>query len=130
MVYVVAGEVRELPAAIYRYRPPEHALTVQVAGEWRAQLAEVALHQQWVAEAAASFVIAAVESRTTQKYGSRGLRYVHIEVGHAAQNLLLQATALGLGSAVAGAFHDETVGKLLQLPAGESPLYIIPVGER
>jgi SagB-type dehydrogenase family enzyme len=129
-VYVVVGEVRQLPAAIYRYLPAEHALVAHVPGERRAKLAEAALRQDWIAQAAVTFVIVANERRTTRKYGTRGLRYVHIEVGHAAQNLLLQATALGLGSAVVGAFHDDSVGKLLNLPAGESPLYIIPVGER
>lgn len=130
VVYVVAGEGTQLPAAIYRYLPAEHALMAHVQGERRAKLAEAALQQDWIAQAAVIFVITASERRTMRKYGTRGLRYVHIEVGHAAQNLLLQATALGLGSAVVGAFHDDTVGKLLNLPAGESPLYIIPVGER
>jgi SagB-type dehydrogenase family enzyme len=130
VVYVVVGEVKALPDAIYRYQPAGHALVVHVAGEWRASLAEAALQQGWIAEAAAIIVITANESHTMQKYGTRGLRYVHIEVGHAAQNLLLQATALGLGSAVVGAFHDATVGQLLRLPPGESPLYIIPVGKR
>jgi SagB-type dehydrogenase family enzyme len=129
VVYVVTGETKHLPAATYRYLPAEHALATHVPGEQRAKLAEAALRQDWIAQAAVAFVIAAVERQTTRKYGARGARYVHMEVGHAAQNLLLQATALGLGSAVVGAFHDETVGKLLNLPGGESPLYIIPVGE-
>ena len=73
-------------------------------------------------------VIAAVPRRSTRKYGERGIRYVHIEVGHAGQNLLLQATALGLGGTVVGAFDDAAVQQLLDLPAGEHPLAILPVG--
>ena len=58
------------------------------------------------------------------------MRYVHIEVGHAAQNLALQATALGLGSVTVGAFDDDAVARLLKLPKGEAPFYLMPVGLR
>ncbi|HJX69867.1 MAG TPA: nitroreductase family protein, partial [Dehalococcoidia bacterium] len=61
-------------------------------------------------------------------YGQRGARYVHIEVGHAAQNIHLQAVALGLGSVPIGAFYDEQVQRALALPKNQQPLYIIPVG--
>jgi nitroreductase len=53
-----------------------------------------------------------------------------MEVGHAAQNLLLQAVALGLGGAPVGAFDDEEVGRVLALPKDERPLYVVPVGRR
>ena len=51
-----------------------------------------------------------------------------MEVGHAAQNVYLQAVALELGTVVVGAFRDEQVTKLLQLAPAEKPLYIMPVG--
>ena len=73
-------------------------------------------------------VFTAVERRTTRKYGSRGLRYIHIEVGHVSQNVFLEATALGLGAVVVGAFEDDAVRELLQLPEGEAPLYLMPLG--
>ncbi len=75
-------------------------------------------------------VIAAVYERTTGKYGERGVRYVHIEAGHAAQNLCLQATALDLGIVTVGAFNDDQVKEALGLPEDEQPLYIIPVGRK
>ena len=83
-----------------------------------------------VKEGAIAFVFTGVYERTTGKYGDRGIRYVHIEVGHAAQNLCLQATAMGLGAVTVGAFYDEEVTKLLNLPEKERPLYIIPVGRK
>jgi SagB-type dehydrogenase family enzyme len=67
--------------------------------------------------------------RTTWKYGERGRRYVYMEAGHAAQNLLLQATALGLGAVPIGAFHDEQIEKLMKLPAGQLALYLVPIGQ-
>ncbi len=75
-------------------------------------------------------VFAAVERRTTRKYGTRGIRYVHLEAGHAAQNALLQATALGLGAVVIGAFDDAALKERLALPAAEDVVYLLPVGRR
>jgi len=54
--------------------------------------------------------------------------YVHIEAGHAAQNICLQAVALKLGTVTVGAFDDAGVQKVLMLPEDEVPLYIIPAG--
>ena len=63
------------------------------------------------------------------RYGARGERYVHIEVGHAGQNIYLQATALGLATVAIGAFYDEKVKEVLRLGKQYKPLYIMPVGK-
>ena len=129
-LYLAAGEVRDLAAGLYRHVPGKHQLELAAAGDLRRRLCAAALEQECVADGAVVFVFAAVEGRTTRKYGPRGVRYVHIEVGHAAQNLVLQATALGLGSVTVGAFNDAAVARLLDLPKGEAPLYLVPVGLR
>lgn len=129
-VYLVVGDVKGLVAGVYRYRPGLHRLEVVSDGDIRLPLAAAALDQQWVSRAALVVVIAAVFERTTARYGRRGERYVHMEAGHAAQNLLLQAAALGLGATPVGAFDDAEVSRLLRLPAGETPLYLIPVGHK
>ncbi len=84
--------------------------------------------QRCVSEAAADIVISAVYERTTLKYGERGRRYVHMEAGHAAQNVYLQAISLNLGTVVIGAFFDEKVKEILNMQ--EEPLYIMPVGRK
>lgn len=129
-VYLVVGEVKGLAAGVYRYRPGLHRLEVVADGDIRLPLAAAALGQQWVSRAALVVVIAAAFERTTARYGKRGERYVHMEAGHAAQNLLLEATALGLGATPVGAFSDAEVSRLLRLPGGETPLYLIPVGHK
>ena len=91
-------------------------------------LARSALGQAWIADAAAVLVITAVYERTRSKYGSRTERYVHMEVGHAAQNVYLQAESLGLGTVMVGAFQDKQVKQLLNLSAREAPLALMPVG--
>ena len=127
-VYLAVGEVENLSAGVYRYLPERHHLEAVSAGDIRLPLADAAVDQKWISRAATVVVIAAVFERTTARYGKRGERYVHMEAGHAAQNLLLQATALGLGATPVGAFHDTEVSRLLHLPAGTTPLYLIPMG--
>ena len=129
-VYLAVGEVKGLAAGVYRYRPGPHRLEAVADGDVRLPLAAAAMSQQWVNRAALVVVIAAVFERTTARYGKRGERYVHMEAGHAAQNLLLQAAALGLGATPVGAFNDAEVCRLLRLPDGETPLYLIPIGHK
>jgi SagB-type dehydrogenase family enzyme len=125
---LIAGRVAGLSAGIYRYAPAAHALIAGPKGDMREAVAAAALHQDWIAQAPAIVVISAVEGRTTAKYGRRGVRYVHMEVGHAAQNLLLQAVAHGLAAAIVGAFDDDRLARLLKLPDNERPLAVLPVG--
>jgi SagB-type dehydrogenase family enzyme len=127
-VYVVAGNVAGLAAGLYHYRPPDHVLVQIGDGDKRAALARDALGQSAITDAPLAFIIVGMPGRTTGKYGDRGVRYVLMEAGHAAQNLCLQAVALELGSVVIGAFSDQKVGSMLQLGIAGIPLYIIPVG--
>jgi SagB-type dehydrogenase family enzyme len=113
---------------VFNYSPEEHKLVLKDSGDLRKELSAAALAQGAIAEAPLDIVIVAVYSRITAKYGPRGVRYADIEAGHIAQNIQLQATALGLGSVPIGAFNDRQVKELLNLPADYTPLYIIPVG--
>ena len=129
-LYVVTGNVHDLAAGVYHYQADGHRLARMQSGDQRKPLAQAALAQTWVRDAAAVVVFAAVYDRTTRKYGQRGVRYVHMEVGHAAQNLFLQAESLGLATVVVGAFRDDELAGVLQLPADVRPLVLMPVGRR
>ncbi|HDP74245.1 MAG TPA: SagB/ThcOx family dehydrogenase [Candidatus Woesearchaeota archaeon] len=114
---------------VYRYNPSENLLEPLKSGDYRSDLASAALGQNFISQAPAAIVISAVYERTTSGYGrARGERYVHIEAGHAAQNIHLQAVSLGLGSVPVGAFNDNQVKRVLSLPENNEPIYIIPVG--
>jgi SagB-type dehydrogenase family enzyme len=126
--YVVAGNVDGLRPGIYKYRPQGHELEKVAEGDVRAELCAAALDQECVEDGAAVLVFAAVYERTTRKYSERGVRYVHMEVGHAAQNVYLQTVSLGLGTVVVGAFDDDEVERLLQMEDDEQALCIMPVG--
>jgi SagB-type dehydrogenase family enzyme len=127
-LYVVAGEVPGLAAGIYRYRPERHDLVPVAPGDRRRELAAAARGQNWLVEAPVSLAIAAAFARTTEKYGQRGLMYVHMDAGIAAENITLQAVALGLGSVMVGAFEDAEMKKVLGLPRDWDPLLVLPVG--
>jgi SagB-type dehydrogenase family enzyme len=125
--YLLATSVDGLEPGLYHYIPAEHAL--EPAGECGpGELAAAALGQVAVAQAPAVVVFTAVYARAASKYGDRAERYVHVEVGAAAENLLLQATALGLGGVFMGAFRDDAVGDVLGLPEDHAPLGLVPVG--
>jgi SagB-type dehydrogenase family enzyme len=129
-VYLLAGEVRELPAGIYHYTPGKHILTFMSEGDHRQALYEATLSQSAVKDAAAVILITAIYERTTAKYGERGKQYVHMEVGSVAQNVYLQAVALELGTVFIGTFHDDQVKRILHLSKDETPLGIMPVGRK
>jgi len=128
-LYAVVGHVVGLPTGFYRYRCLEHALELRSARDLRPELCVAALNQRPVERAPVTFLVAAVYGRMTARYGSRGVRYVDMEAGHAAQNLCLQAVALDLKSVLIGAFHGDEIKKIVDLPDDEEPLVLAPVGK-
>jgi len=121
-VYLVKSD------GVFRYDPPTHSLCPISRGNAKGELALACLGQRYVADASIDIVIAADYAKAVSKYGTRGTRYTDMEAGHAAQNVFLVAAVLGLDSVPIGAFADETVSRLLRLPDGVKPLYILPVG--
>lgn len=122
-LYIVSSD------AIFHYVADDHSLEFSRKGDYRAALMQAALDQEFLLQAAITIVIAAVAERTVKKYGEqRSPRYIDFEVGHVAQNIMLQSSALGLGSVPVGAFKDVEIAKILDLPGNSSPLYLIPIG--
>ncbi len=114
---------------MWRYHPSGHFLSRHIGLDVRDDLVEAAWRQNFIAEAPCVIIISAVFKRTTERYKDRGgQRYVPMDAGHAAENLLLQAIALGLGGVPVAAFNDGPTKHVLALPDNEDPLYIIPVG--
>ena len=121
-IYLVAGD------GMFHYIPEQHSIKRIKDMDLRGELSQACLGQGFVKDAAIDIVICADFERTTGRYGERGKNYVYIEVGHAAENLHLQAAAEGLGSVPVGAFSDLKVKKVLGLSEELVPIYVVPVG--
>jgi SagB-type dehydrogenase family enzyme len=113
---------------VFHYLPKTHQATRVMTGDQRPALSAAALNQESIKQAPCVIVLAAVPERTRPKYKDRTPRYIAIEAGHIGENVLLEATALGLAGVPIGAFTDEKVGAVLGLKSGEEPIYILAIG--
>ncbi|MEN3043915.1 MAG: SagB/ThcOx family dehydrogenase [Candidatus Hydrothermales bacterium] len=111
---------------LFRYLPEENSIIKVKDGDLREKLSRFSYNQDFIKDAPLVFIIAADFYRTTSRYGKRGERYVYIDAGHAAQNLMLCATYLELASCPVGAFEDDKIKKTLETDF--DPIYIIPIG--
>lgn len=128
-LYIIVGNADDLERGTYHYIPLNHELVKIDDRDVRAELSHAALDQESVRDAPVVLLFTGIVDRTKSKYGGRSVRYIYMEAGHAAQNVYLQSVSLGLGTVVVGAFNDEEVGKVMNLPEGENPLYLMPIGK-
>ncbi len=130
-VFLVCGDntVEGVPAGVYQYIPQKNSLKAIAKGDKRIAMATAAHMQGFLAQAPATVVIGAEFARTTFKYGGRGVQYAIMEAGSSNQNIYLQAEGLGLRVAGVGAFKDEEVAKVLQLPQSVKPLMLVGTGK-
>ncbi|MEO2117403.1 MAG: SagB/ThcOx family dehydrogenase [Methanocaldococcus sp.] len=127
-IYVNVKDVIGIEEGVYKYIPERHSIVRVLEKEVGYELALAALRQMFIAVAPIVLIIAANYERTISVYGDRGFRYVHMEVGHVAQNIYLMATSLGLGTVSVGAFYDDEVKEVLKIK--EHPLLLMPVGRK
>lgn len=128
-IYLMVNNVMGLQRGIYHYIPATNRLRLLHSKDVARDLTRASLGQAMVHEAGAVIIFGAVYERTTQRYGERGIRYVYNEIGHASQNVHLQAVSLDLGTVVIGAFRDEEVEQILNLDPEVRVLYLMPVGK-
>ena len=124
--YLLVGDVDNLTEGVYRYKPAGHSLVKLLDGDYRPRLTRETAGRYFVEGGAIYILFTGVYSRIGA--GDEGVKYVHMEVGHAAQNVYLQAVALGLGTVVNGGIDADGIREILELPVTEEPLYFMPVG--
>ena len=126
----VTGQIEGLATGMYYYTPHNHSLIKIGDKDLKQELTKAAYDQPWLAKAPVNIIFTGNYEIIAQKYGKeKAPRYTHMEVGHAAQNVYLQAESLNLGTVVVGGFEIEKVKEILGLPTEEDPLYIMPVGK-
>ena len=128
-LFVCAGQIGGMDPGVYAVDAASGALTLHIGSDVRGALEREVLEEQpWVGSAAgiiticADLVAPSHAFANQSPYGDRGLRYVHIEAGAAAQNIYLQAAAEGLGCVLVGGFKDEATGNVLNLSPPLAPV--------
>ncbi len=121
---------RQLEPGLYRYDPADHTLETAVETALHDDLTTAALDQAVIRDAPATIVLTAEYDRTRRQYPEHGDRYVHMEAGHAAQNVHLVCESRELDTCPVGAFSDGDVADVLGLPDRLDPLYLLPFGRR
>ena len=130
--YLLVNRVEGLKLGLYRFLAIEHKLAVVNLEESLAdRVAEACYRQRIVATCAVTFIFTAVAYRTYWRYGDRGYRYIHLDAGHACQNLYLAAEAIGCGACAVGAFFDEKINRILDLDGVEQfVIYVATTGKK
>ncbi len=128
-VYLAALRSKELDRAVFHYQVPSHALVDLGPCPDQQRLERLVLAEGLWEHASGLIILTAVFARTQVKYGERGYRFVLLDAGHLAQNLLLVCEDLHLAAVPLGGFQDDALAELLGLnPAEEGPLYAILIG--
>ena len=97
--------------------------------EKKKKLCEAALDQRQIIEAPVNIVVCADLKSISLRYEKRGeTLYAIQDTAAAIENMLLAAYALGLGSCWVGAFDEDKVNSILELPTYLRPVAIIPIG--
>lgn len=115
-------------AALMHYLPTGHRVETRSDTRTMGQIVDAAFEQGFVSDAAVVLVITGVSARVEAEYGAVAGDLMNRESGHVAQNILLQAEALGLAAVPVGGFDPAEVARLLALPFDEEVLYLLPVG--
>jgi SagB-type dehydrogenase family enzyme len=137
--YPSAGKTYPLEAylafsgGLYRYEPRRHELQLMNDEDVRGKLAEAAaapLNKEAIRVAPLTIILAADNNRALKATPllENAVRFVHLEAGHATQNLILQAASLGLGVCTITSYNVAMVYETLKLPREHRPIYLLPVG--
>jgi len=129
-IYLVVGKdkVEDLKVGVYHYNPLQHSLTIILEEDQRRELSQACLDENFIEDTPVALIITAEFSRTTNKFGKKGINFVYMEAGHVAQNVYLQVESLGLATVSMGGIREKEISQALNLPEQHIPLYVMPVG--
>jgi len=125
---VAVNAVTGLDPGVYCLDVEKFALRQTVSHSVADELAEACLGQRNMALAAVNLAWAMIPDRITARYADRGYRYILLDLGHLGQSLHLAAEAAGLGCCAIGAFKDDEVNRVLEVPPEYPVLYLGTIG--
>ena len=130
--YLLINNVRDVPEGIYRFLAIENKLVeINMDPDIADRVTQGCLGQDFIRKSAVTFIWVADAYRMKWRYGERGYRYLHLDAGHACQNLYLSAGSLDCGVCAIAAFSDDYMNDLLELDGVEQfVIYIATVGKK
>ncbi len=128
-LYLICGDLANLPAGVYHFAPAEFGLRQLRAGDYRSVLVEATGGEPAIAHAPLTIVCTCTYWRNAWKYQARTYRHFGWDNGTLLANLLAVATALGLPAKVVCGFVDATVNRLLDVdPQREVAFSLVALG--
>jgi SagB-type dehydrogenase family enzyme len=128
-LYVAAHNVEGLPPGVYHYGVEAHCLELVRPGQFNTELGRAVFYEEMFKTVGATFIITGVLRRSSLKYGERAYRFLLLEAGHLAQDIVLTAVALNLGCLTLGGFHDDDVDEVVGVDGvSETSLYAAAIG--
>jgi SagB-type dehydrogenase family enzyme len=128
-IFAITERVEGLADGLHRVDWLSQTVHLLRAGCFMDTIRRLFINQDCAVGANVVLVFAATFQDTLAKYGARGYRYILLETGHAAQNVCLVATEMGLGSVCIGGFDDDEMNAFLGLDGVEcAALYCIVCG--
>jgi SagB-type dehydrogenase family enzyme len=130
--YLLINNVKDVPNGIYRFLAIGHKLVeINLQSDIAERVTEGCLGQDFIRKSAVTFIWTADAYRMKWRYGERGYRYLHLDAGHACQNLYLGAGSVDCGVCAIAAFSDDYMNDLLELDGMEQfVIYIATVGKK
>lgn len=114
-IYAVINSVEGVEKGLYHYNAARHSLEQLELGNMRYRIVNCSLFQGWLQHAGVVLLLTNVMERVRWKYGARGYRYIHIDLGCLTQSLYLVTTALKLRCCAVAAYLDDAVNELLRI---------------
>jgi SagB-type dehydrogenase family enzyme len=113
--YIIANYVDTINMGLYHYNVLDHSLEILKEGDFRKNIVDIALDQDFLYNASIILILSIVYARTLWKYGDRAYRYALLDTGASMENIYLAATAMNLGACAIGAYYDDDLNSLLEL---------------
>ncbi|MBK5114079.1 MAG: SagB/ThcOx family dehydrogenase [Candidatus Heimdallarchaeota archaeon] len=130
--YLLINNVEDLKPGVYRYLALEHKLVeIDLTEDIADRVVEGAYGQNMVKAGAVTFIWVAIPYRIAWRYGQRSYRYLHLDIGHVAQNLYLAVENIDSGCCAIAAFYDEKMNDILGIDGEEQfVIYMASMGKR
>jgi SagB-type dehydrogenase family enzyme len=127
--YIIVWNVESLKNGLYHFQVADSSLELIKSGDFQKFCYKTTHEQEAAGAGVMAIILTSRFDRITKKYSDRGYRYAYIEAGAICENIYIQATSLGLGTVVIGAFNDDMLNEFLEIDGiKEAAILLMPVG--